>query len=137
MSDLALTFPIDSVEQELALAKASKPNRDGKHGMALVGDRGVYLMAWCERPALQTEADKKDGYKVVYATQCDPTTNQDWYNVKRTVFGGDDGVFDLSIAKVENWIARNRKGGRKNLKVVFTHATDKMHINGAESVSLR
>jgi hypothetical protein len=62
-------------------------------GLWLVGDQGIYLMS--NAPFEQTKADlaDKDLKHVCYAQQCDPTQKgvDDWYDVKRVAFGGDDG----------------------------------------------
>ncbi|MEH0295422.1 DUF3085 domain-containing protein [Agrobacterium sp. CCNWLW71] len=61
------------------------PGRDEQPGVWLVGDAGVYIMsngklAEGQRPC------------VVYAEECDPKTNPDYWHYKRRHFGGDDGV---------------------------------------------
>ncbi len=48
-----------------------------------------------------------DGAKplVVYAEGCDPRTNDDWFDVKRRTFGGDDGVDFIDAEQLEPMIA--------------------------------
>lgn len=60
----------------------------------LVGDQGVYLMSG-GIPALPG----KDGPNAfVYAQECDPDNDPDgWYDSKRAIFGGDDGVERLEL----------------------------------------
>ena len=67
------------------------PGKDEKPGVWLVGDEGVYIMsngklAEDQRPL------------VVYAHECDPKTNPDYWHYKRQHFGGDDGVEFLDAA---------------------------------------
>lgn len=59
-------------------------------GFWLVGDQGVYLMH-NGKPADAINGIK-DRQPVVYALECNPDTTPDWWEVKRAVFGGDDGV---------------------------------------------
>ncbi len=71
--------------QGLSSAKNERP------GLWLVGDEGVYILsngklAEDQRPL------------VVYAQECDPKTNPDYWHYKRQHFGGDDGVEFLDAA---------------------------------------
>jgi hypothetical protein len=91
-----LSFPLTSVGEVIARARTDAeanggfrdpyyglcPGKDQKPGLWLVGDHGVYLMSNGTLP---------DGAKplVVYAEECDPGTNDDWFDVKRRTFGGD------------------------------------------------
>ena len=68
------------------------PGKDEKPGLWLVGDEGVYAMsngklAESQRPL------------VVYAEECDPKTNPDYWHYKRQHFGADDGI-DFLDAKM-------------------------------------
>ncbi|PDS41343.1 hypothetical protein CO662_29330 [Rhizobium anhuiense] len=71
-----------------------RPGKDQKPGLWLVGDHGVYLMS---------NGKLLDGAKplVVYAEECDPSTNDDWFDVKRRTFGGDDGVDFINAKQLE------------------------------------
>ena len=69
------------------------PGKNGRPGLWLVGDEGVYIMsngklAEDQRPL------------VVYAQECDPKTNSDYWHYKRQHFGGDDGVEFLDAAEL-------------------------------------
>ena len=69
------------------------PGQDERPGVWLVGDEGVYIMsngklAEDQRPL------------VVYAQECDPKTNPDYWHYKRQHFGGDDGVEFLDAAEL-------------------------------------
>ncbi|MFK4259139.1 DUF3085 domain-containing protein [Agrobacterium tumefaciens] len=74
------------------------PGRDEQPGVWLVGDEGVYLMS---------NGKLSEGQRpcVVYAEECDPKTNPDWWNYKRRHFGGDDGVEFLDGAMLVKVIA--------------------------------
>jgi hypothetical protein len=61
------------------------PGKDEKPGVWLVGDEGVYIMS----NGKLTEGQRS---LVVYADECDPKTNPDYWHYKRQYFGGDDGI---------------------------------------------
>ncbi|ETR79333.1 hypothetical protein X566_00010 [Afipia sp. P52-10] len=61
------------------------PGKNEKPGVWLVGDEGVYIMS---------NGKLAEGQRslVVYAEECDPKTNPDYWHYKRQYFGGDDGI---------------------------------------------
>ena len=61
------------------------PGKDEKPGVWLVGDEGVYIMS---------NGKLADGQRsfVIYAEECDPKTNPDYWHYKRQYFGGDGGI---------------------------------------------
>lgn len=61
------------------------PGKDEKPGVWLVGDEGVYIMS---------NGKLADGQRslVIYAEECDPKANADYWHYKRQHFGGDDGI---------------------------------------------
>ncbi|WP_152017463.1 MULTISPECIES: DUF3085 domain-containing protein [unclassified Bosea (in: a-proteobacteria)] len=74
------------------------PGQNERPGLWLVGDEGVYIMsngklAEDQRPL------------VVYAQECDPKTNPDYWHYKRQHFGGDDGVEFLDAIMLGKLIA--------------------------------
>ena len=107
-----LSFPIESVRAVIARGRADAeansgfrnphyglhPGRDEQPGIWLVSDQGVYL---CSNGRLA------DGEKpfVAYALECDPRTNDDWFEVKRKTFGADDGVEFIDAVQLEAMIA--------------------------------
>ena len=107
-----LSFPIESVRAVIARGRADAQanggfrnpgyglhhGRDEGPGVWLVGDHGVYL---CSNGRLP-EGEKPF---VAYALECDPRTNDDWFEVKRKTFGGDDGVEFIDAAQLEAMIA--------------------------------
>lgn len=62
-----------------------RPGEGEKPGLWLVGDEGVYVMS---------NGKLAEGQRplAVYAEECDPKTNPDYWHYKRQHFGGDDGV---------------------------------------------
>ncbi|ULJ82759.1 DUF3085 domain-containing protein (plasmid) [Rhizobium sp. C104] len=119
-----LTFPIAAVREVIARgisdAEANGGFRDPhcgfsatdnrKPGLWLVGDHGVYL---CSNGALAEGARPL----VVYAEECDPTRNDDWFEVKRRTFGGDDGVDFLDAEGLEALIGA--APGCTHLQIAF------------------
>ena len=62
-----------------------RPGEGEKPGLWLVGDEGVYALS---------NGKLAEGQRplVVYAEECDPKTNPDYWHYKRQHFGGDDGI---------------------------------------------
>lgn len=75
-----------------------RPGRDEKPGLWLVGDEGVYLLS---------NGKLAEGQRalVVYAEECDPKTNPDYWHYKRQHFGGDDGIEFLDAEMLVKQIA--------------------------------
>lgn len=75
-------------------------------GIVLVGDHGVYLMAWCHR----APSPEKSGIPAAYAAGCDPSINDDFYDRKHAVWGGNDGAeyfaLDAFVPALEPCISR-------------------------------
>jgi hypothetical protein len=109
------TFNVGEVRRLYEHSKASSSHRasfsqslekqymkDGKidhslipSSLELVGDNGIYLMS-SGIPSLPI--DKKES-NVVYCKESNPHSgNDDWYDAKRDIFGGDDGVEHLPLA---------------------------------------
>lgn len=98
------TFPIPGVrkvvQRGIADAAANggfrnpyygtRPGEGERPGLWLVGDEGVYL---CSNGKL-AEGDRP---LVLYAEQCHPVGNPDWWDYKRRHFGGDDGVEFIAV----------------------------------------
>ena len=63
----------------------TRPGEGEKPGLWLVGDEGVYILS---------NGKLAEGQRpfVVYAEECDPKTNPDYWHYKRQHFGGDDGI---------------------------------------------
>lgn len=74
------------------------PGRDEQSVVWLVGDEGVYMLS---------NGEPAEGQRpcVVYAEECDPETNPNYWHNKRRHFGGDDGVEFLEGAMLVKLIA--------------------------------
>jgi len=97
------------------------PGQDERPGLWLVGDEGVYIMsngklAEDQRPL------------VVYAQECDPKTNPDYWHYKRQHFGGDDGVVFLDAVVLVKLI---------NAALSATHLTIEMTDNAVSLALFR
>ena len=69
-----------------------RPGEGEKPGVWLVGDEGVYIMS-------NGKLAEDQRLLVVYAQECDPKTNPDYWHYKRQHFGADDGI-DFLDAKM-------------------------------------
>lgn len=70
-------------------------------GLILVGDQGIYIIGNHKHDKSPTD----DGL-VAYAKECDPHHVEDWYDIKRATFGGNDGCIFLPQEEAENWLAK-------------------------------
>lgn len=62
--------------------------------LLFVGDRGVYLMSnGTPRDIVEGESSF-----CAFADGIDPRVNKDWYDAKRDLFGGDDGVDVIPVS---------------------------------------
>jgi hypothetical protein len=130
-----LTFPLVSVCEVIARGRADaesnggfrnphyglRPCKDEQPGLWLVGDHGVYLLS---------NGKLAGGQKplVVYAEECDPATNDDWFEVKRRTFGGDDGVNFLDAGQLEAMMAVSPDA--THLRIVFADDTMQLVLIG-------
>ena len=75
-----------------------RPGKGEKPGLWLVGDEGVYALS---------NGKLADGQRplVVYAQECDPKTNPDYWHYKRQHFGADDGIEFLDAFRLVTLIA--------------------------------
>ncbi|KRA65181.1 DUF3085 domain-containing protein [Rhizobium sp. Root651] len=126
-----LSFPLEKVREVLDRGRVDAeanggfrnlhhgllPGESEQPGLWLVGDNGVYLMSNCKLP---------EGIRplVIYAEECDPNTNEDWFHVKRATFGGDDGVEIFDGASLEAMMAASPTAS--HLSIVFH---DAMHLS--------
>jgi len=102
---MKLHFPWPEVAKALdevraaTVAKTLYGTVTGK-GLWLVGDEGVYLM-----PNIDGETRT-----IAYAKECDPRKTGDWWHVKRSTFGGDDGVEFISLADIDGLLIPAKTG---------------------------
>lgn len=73
------------------------PEAEARAGLWLVGDEGVYVMS---------NGKLAEGQRplVIYAGECDPKTNPDYWHYKRQHFGGDDGVEFIDAIELDKLI---------------------------------
>ena len=107
-----LTFKTAEVRPLFDHAKAASEHRptygqDPIPSLHLVGDQGVYLMS-SGIPMLAKEKDKGEGSQVAYAEGTDPNDGGfEWYENKRALYGGDDGVDAVPLHMFEQAMARD------------------------------
>lgn len=67
---------------------------EARPGIWLVGDQGIYLMSNGKPPLLKDPDNTIDSASfIVYAEECNPEKDKEgWWQAKREIFGGDDGV---------------------------------------------
>jgi dipeptidyl aminopeptidase/acylaminoacyl peptidase len=87
----------------------------------LVGDQGVYVMS--------NVILKDEKPEVAYAVECNPNTVEDWDQVKRATFGGDDGVEKIPITDMT---LKNIEDGKLRLIVEMDEMSFKVDIEVAE-----
>ena len=128
-----LSFPLTSVREVIARGRADaeanggfripyyglRPGKHEKPGLWLVGDHGVYLLSNGRLP---------EGAKplVVYAEECDPRTNDDWFAVKHRTFGGDDGVDFIDAVELEAMMAAVPDA--THLRIAFLQDSMQLHL---------
>jgi hypothetical protein len=57
---------------------------------------------------------------IAYAKECDPRQSDDWWHVKRSTFGGDDGVEFISIEEIDRLSAGPPDKEPQSLCINFT-----------------
>lgn len=74
------------------------PEGEARAGLWLVGDEGGYVMS---------NGKLAEGQRplVIYAEECDPKTNPDYWHYKRRYFGGDDGVEFIDAVELDKLLA--------------------------------
>lgn len=102
-----LTFPNKELAELLEKAKLQWPleirptygDDDPQEGFWIVGDQGVYIMH-------NGKAHDQKSQPLVYAREVNPETDPDgWWDAKRAIFGGDDGVDFIARKTVEDIVA--------------------------------
>lgn len=128
---MTLTFSIAAVREVIARGISDATANGGfsdphyglsesrKPGLWLVGDHGVYL---CSNGRLAEGAKPF----VSYAEECDPHTNEEWFEIKGRTFGRDDGVDFLDAAGLEALISASP--GCTHLRIVFLQNTMQLYV---------
>lgn len=105
-----MLFPFDEVmeliEFNQAYRQASPSARLDKEGdekeqgearaLHLVGDHGVYLMSGTVEK-MPPQEGAGEPVHVLYAKGCNPHEDEDFYECKCALFGGDDGVEPIPV----------------------------------------
>lgn len=78
--------------------QGTSPEAEARAGLWLVGDEGVYVLS---------NGKLAEGQRplVIYAGECDPKTNPDYWHYKHRYFGGDDGVEFIDAVELDKLIA--------------------------------
>jgi hypothetical protein len=119
------TFPLSAVRAVIARGQADahanggyrnphfglSPGKDEEPGLWLVGDHGVYVMS-------NGHIAEGERAMVLYADQCNPDTDPDWYDYKVHHFGGDDDVVFLAAAEI--LILADRRPDATHLRIDLT-----------------
>ncbi len=69
---------------------------DNSPGIMIVGDQGVYIIGNDNAE----EAPIKSGL-IAYAVGCNPSVDEDWWEMKQMTFGGDDGAEFLELEEAK------------------------------------
>lgn len=101
MSSGRLSFPNAELARLIEIAKPAWEQEVrtlyGKvtgPGFWLVGDEGIYLLH-------NGKPSDEKRQPLVYARECNPDTTPNWWEAKRAIFGGDDGVDYLDRKTIE------------------------------------
>lgn len=88
----------------------TRPGEGELPGLWLVGDEGVYILS---------NGKLADGQKplVVYAEQCPPRGDIDWWDYKRRHFGADDGIEFIDAERLTPLFDRNMGATHLNVQL--------------------
>ncbi|RVD01308.1 DUF3085 domain-containing protein, partial [Mesorhizobium sp. M7A.F.Ca.ET.027.02.1.1] len=91
----------------------TRPGEGEKPGLWLVGDEGVYIMS---------NGKLAEGSRalVVYAEQCHPKGDGDWWDYKRRHFGADDGIEFIEAERLIPLFDRNMGATHLNVQLTET-----------------
>lgn len=91
----------------------SRPGEGETPGLWLVGDEGVYIMS---------NGKLAEGTRalVIYAEQCHPKGNFDWWDYKRRHFGADDGIEFIESDRLLPLFDRNLRATHLNIALAET-----------------
>lgn len=91
----------------------TRPGEGEQPGLWLVGDEGVYIMS---------NGKLADGQKplVVYAEQCHPKGDIDWWDYKRRHFGAHDGIEFIDAERLTPLFDRNMGATHTDVQLTET-----------------
>lgn len=121
------TFPIVAVRKVIARGVddaaanggfrnpyyGTRPGEGETSGLWLVGDEGVYILSNGKLAEGQTAL-------VIYAEQCHPKGDVDWWDYKRRYFGGDDGIEFIEAERLIPLFDRNMRATHLNIQLTGT-----------------
>lgn len=79
-----------------------------KPTLTLVGDSGLYLLG----NQISDEPASKSGH-LVYAKGCNPSSDDDFYDEKQRIWGGDDGSVSIPL----EWVDLAVKAGKRRFSI--------------------
>ncbi|WP_166256081.1 DUF3085 domain-containing protein [Marinobacter salicampi] len=82
----------------------------------LVGDRGVYLITNAKFEGDSTPASRGT---VAYANGCNPEVDEDYYENKVALFGGDDGTVTIPY----QWYVLAKEKGKRVFKIKLSSSS--------------
>lgn len=91
----------------------TRPGQGESPGLWLVGDHGVYIMS-------NGKFAEGTGALVVYAEQCHPKGDFDWWDYKRRHFGAEDSVEFIGAELLIPLFDRNFRATHLNIEVIET-----------------
>jgi hypothetical protein len=91
----------------------TRPGEGEKPGLWLVGDQGVYIMS-------NRKLSGGTRALVIYAEQCHPKGDIDWWDYKRRHFGADDGIEFVEAERLLPLFDRNMRATHLNLQLTET-----------------
>lgn len=82
--------------------------------LMIVGDHGVYVMANVNNPHLVVDGKRQPNI-IAYGVGCNPNIDEDFYERKTQVFGGDDGSISVGL----DWYEKTKAAGKKHMTIQF------------------
>ena len=97
MKTIRPTLTFNKKDMKSLITYAKKHTEKGEEpAIQLVGDEGIYFMA--------TTGATENGPPIVFADEANPNkvSFDDWWEVKRSTWGGDDGYTSVPVTSIEN-----------------------------------
>jgi len=86
--------------------------------LMIVGDHGVYIMANVDNPHSVVDGKQLPNI-VAYGTGFNPEVDEDFYDNKMNVFGGDDGAISIGL----DWFERTKDTGKTHMTIQFNRTS--------------
>lgn len=102
-------FAKESGNKGMFFPDSSKINESKlPNSFSLVGDHGVYMLP----NKVLGKTPSESGF-VVHAKGCNPDIDEDFYENKRVIFGGDDGAIQIPF----EWVLIAKENNNEQLKI--------------------